>query len=1026
MIRLVGVAPTHLVREEGGVLTHRLRFSIQNDGEAETVQVAVEAGERSWHASCRVEKGESVHDLSVAALESTVAAAALLTHADGRRERLPIELSPPRRFVVHVVQSSHHDVGYTNLASTVLGEHARWLAEALHMARDTDSYPPEARFRVVIEQAWSLLEFLKRSGDEQTRDMEARLRQGRFELTALFGNMVTELCGHETLIRALYPSFSLARRFGIPLVSAEHNDVPGISWGLSRVLTDAGISLFCPAIPQYYRWGGLDLPAHWNEKAIFGREGPGAFWWQAPSGRKLLFFCNNGRASGEGFASELTLGRELTNMAAAGYPFSVVRWPVGGARRDNAPFTSGFCDSVRVWNRAWLSPRLEISTNARFYQRLAPELPADLPVHRGELPGQDYPVGSTSTATATAANRGNHARLPAAEILSSAAALWTDFRYPESAIRDAFEEVLWHDEHTWGHHFPAGPTARAAAMEKAVHAYRAEAITHDVASKAMARIADAISAPRPEGAHRLVVFNSLPHERDGIVSAPLRELDNCGSEIVAEIDERTGAETRRGVVLTDRWHVNLDPLCCRGEMRLLDEERNEEISFDVVAIADGMTPVPFAAERKGLGSGTRRYGLFEDPVGIRRDLVFRAQGVPACGYRSYLLIPEPGRGREASTPSPQTRVIQNERYRIEAAAGGGVVSIRDLSSGRELLDGACGHGFLQAVVRLPREGEPWRAGPFTRCEITCGAVSSTLTLEATAPGHPLIRHAITLYRGRPEIHVATRVLKSPEPLLDFALCFPFAAEDARFSFEGVLCTLRPVEDFLAGAASDDLAVQNWVRVQDDDHALLWTSLDAPVAQLGALRSGAVSPAHRAVFDPAVAHAPLDREAYRAGCIYAHLYANNFGTNFLASQSGDTLFRFVIAPAPSGASAGDAVLQAQEAVTPLQSILGAGRTGGTLSPTGSFLRLDPPDLVLLTWKRAEVGPGHTLRLWNPHQHAVSSLLTLAGRRVSAAALANAAEEPTGEQLLLESGAIRIEAPPDTVLTVLVQENVSDAP
>jgi hypothetical protein len=63
--------------------------------------------------------------------------------------------------VVHVVQLSHHDVGYTDLASHVLPEHDRWLADALDMAEATRDYPDDARFRLVIEQAWSLDHFLR-------------------------------------------------------------------------------------------------------------------------------------------------------------------------------------------------------------------------------------------------------------------------------------------------------------------------------------------------------------------------------------------------------------------------------------------------------------------------------------------------------------------------------------------------------------------------------------------------------------------------------------------------------------------------------------------------------------------------------------------------------------------------------------------------------------------------------------------------------------------------------------------------
>ncbi len=61
-------------------------------------------------------------------------------------------------------------------------------------------------------------------------------------MTALFANEITELCGHEELVRLLYPSFELKRRFGIDITVAEHNDIPGFSWGLASALAGAGRS----------------------------------------------------------------------------------------------------------------------------------------------------------------------------------------------------------------------------------------------------------------------------------------------------------------------------------------------------------------------------------------------------------------------------------------------------------------------------------------------------------------------------------------------------------------------------------------------------------------------------------------------------------------------------------------------------------------------------------------------------------------------------------------------------------------
>ena len=49
------------------------------------------------------------------------------------------------------------------------------------------------------------------------------------------------------------------------------------------------------------------------------------------------------------------------------------------------------------------------------------EIDGSVPVRHGELPGQDYPLGSTSTAVPSAVNRRTHSLLLSAEKLS---ALW--------------------------------------------------------------------------------------------------------------------------------------------------------------------------------------------------------------------------------------------------------------------------------------------------------------------------------------------------------------------------------------------------------------------------------------------------------------------------------------------------------------------------------------------------------------------------------------------------------------------------
>ena len=294
---------------------------------------------------------------------------------------------------------------------------------------------------------------------------------------------------------------------------------------------------------------------------------------------------------------------------------------MNGGSRDNSPYIGGYAQTIRAWNAQWAYPRLISSTNARFYPDLLPQLPADLPVWRGELPGQDYPVGAASTATATGVNRCTHAELPAAETLATLAAARTNYRYQDARLFTAYEEVLWHDEHTWGHHFPCGPTAAAAELEKAVHAYRAAALAHDVLNKAMARVADAIQFTQA-GLH-LVVFNPLAQEHSGVVSTPLRELDNCGSTMAPTPDGRL-----RGVLLQDRWHVNPAQEIIDGRFELIDVETGEALPYQIDEIT-AFGPARYAAQRVGIGAGGKRYGFLK----LRREWRVSSPSAPSTYQR---------------------------------------------------------------------------------------------------------------------------------------------------------------------------------------------------------------------------------------------------------------------------------------------------------------------------------------------------------------------------------------------------------
>jgi hypothetical protein len=1016
----VTIAPTVFLRQTGNGLEQWIRVSVINATSSPlAATLAVEGAPQPLPP---LPPGESAHDIFTPAIAEARTLAFDLFLNGQRTDSRRIPWQPPRHWTVHVVQLSHHDVGYTDLPSHVLPEHDRWLDQAIGFAAATRDYPEESQFRIIAEQAWSLDHYLKHASPPRVRAMLGLIRSGHVEVTALSGNLITELCGHETLIQALTPSARIARRAGVHLVSAEHNDIPGFTWGLAEVLAGAGVKLFCPGLPLYYNWYTTNLPSFWDEKAIFGKAGmPGAFWWEAPSGKKVLFWCNNSGCGGNCRADLPGLPERLQQLADDGYPYPVLRWPVIGGHRDNSPYIGGFCGTIRDWNARWAFPRLVSSTNARFYADLLPVLPADLPVRRGDVPGQDYPVGASSTARATAVNRRNHAAVPAAGTLAAMAKYLINPSDPtdrSDTIAAAYEETLWHDEHTWGFHFPCGPASEAHNQEKSLHALRAAALAHDVTEKSMALIADRIKLESPD--LHLVVFNPLSHERTGLVSTPLRELDNCGSEMVPIPEEpgKPGSGQLTHFLLGTRSHLHPPEDISAGKFDLIDAESGQSVPFQLRTILSPMEPDPYAPERLGLAQGGRRSGTTQNPGALCRTLEFTAHAVPALGYRAYRLAPCPEPAALEPEVTATAQALENKYYRIELdPQTGGIGRLLDKRTQRDWIESGAAHSLGAFLVREP-DGRETLAQPIGMPAFEAGPLRASLVMRFSAPGHPVIEERITLTAGLPRIDFAVSVIKDATPLLETYVAFPFHLPDGRFLLEEPLHLANPETDRLPGAYSNRLTVQNGIRLSGPGASLLWSSLDAPIVALGRLWQNRVSPAHACLAAPGLTDPPPPPDALRGGPIYSLLFANNFGTNFTVTQSGCHTFRYVFASLPAEAGAAETAAFGAEAQSPMTTILTRRPGPGSLPPVGGLVRVDNPGVRLLTLKEPDHGNGLLLRLWNVTGKQATARVNWLPRNIRSACPTSLIEEDSADPLPGNRTGFTIDMAPGAVETVRV--------
>lgn len=489
-------------------------------------------------------------------------------------------------------------------------------------------------------------------------------------------------------------------------------------------------------------------------------------------------------------------------------------------------------------------------------------------------------MGTLSLPHTTALNTYNHVTILQAESLLAMAKGLAGVSLDRCLIDQAQQAILCYDEHTFGFHYPCGPAAAAAKAEKELFALQAAGWIHATAEKAKAEIADRL--PGCEEGQILVVFNTTQATATGPVAVLMREYDNLGQDLHPTADGYL-----KPAQVAGRWHVSPQNDYLDGAFNLIDEA-GRRIPYQIDEISSANEPEPFAGERLGLGQGTRRYGFYENPAGIRKTLRFMASDVPALGWKTYILKPS-GNCPSESVVSDQGRKISNAYYTISFQDGR--IYIQENQTGWQLLD-----PMLPVFGSLIAKGsENQAANPMTWTLVrrTVGPIRSTLEFAGQTLGHPSIRLTLSLMDGMRQFNADFRISKDATPLLTTSIAFPFAAQRAHFTYDGTLCTLSPAEQILPGSYSDVLAAHGWLRQTDaDGQTIICSALDSNLWSFSESRDIYISPAHRCVSKPDIMIHPAPTvEQFTRGGFYSLIDCNNFGTNFTVSNPAQWLMRF---------------------------------------------------------------------------------------------------------------------------------------
>lgn len=253
--------------------------------------------------------------------------------------------------------------------------------------------------------------------------------------------------------------------------------------------------------------------------------------------------------------------------------------------------------------------------------------------------------------------------------------------------------------------------------------------------------------------------------------------------------------------------------------------------------------------------------LTESP---RREVV----DVEVAGTHRVRLLAEVRAFGAAVLPAPDavieetvTGEITIGRYRVVVdPERGGIVSLLDTESGRELVDtgATVPLGALvdervvegsshPMITESPKLFHPDHPGPDFRHEVAVGGgpvrlrrmgAVTEVSWESSAPGIPAVVTTLVLADDSADIGLDVWLTKPErfEPESVF-VAFPFAVDDPEFLLETAGAVFAAESEQLPDTSKDWYSIQHAVGVAGTGGGVLWGSFDAPLVQLGGIHTG---------------------------------------------------------------------------------------------------------------------------------------------------------------------------------------------
>lgn len=265
-------------------------------------------------------------------------------------------------------------------------------------------------------------------------------------------------------------------------------------------------------------------------------------------------------------------------------------------------------------------------------------------------------------------------------------------------------------------------------------------------------------------------------------------------------------------------------------------------------------------------------------------LAFLARDVPAYGSRRYRVVAGPAPARRGPVAPPPHHVIATDELRLEVDPHRGTItSLTDLRTGRELVTPGQGglNAFVYVAGRSPDDTSG--AGDVQVTRVDRGPLVHAIRVRSSGAGARRLDAEIRVLAELGRVEIVDRLDKEPVYSPEAVLYrFPFALERPRVRVSVPWGSYDVDEGQLPGACRNYLTAERWVDLADDRGGVTIVTVDAPLFQLGGIRT-----------DPIVAGWVEHLET--SGTFLSYVMNNYWETNYRAAQDGAHEFRYALKP-----------------------------------------------------------------------------------------------------------------------------------